>query len=109
MGDPGVYPGLMQLPYASEDAWRARLTDSLAPGKTDLLLLAELDSQVVASAGLHPVGPSLRRRHAWMPPVAANGVGSVATFNAPSGIAVDAAGNVYVADRGNHRIRKLVP
>ncbi|WP_293662614.1 hypothetical protein [Rhodoferax sp. OV413] len=31
MGDPEVYIGLMQLPYASEDAWRARLSESLAP------------------------------------------------------------------------------
>ena len=25
MGDPAVYPGLMQLPYTNEDLWRARL------------------------------------------------------------------------------------
>lgn len=25
MNDPGVYPSLMQMPYASEDAHRARL------------------------------------------------------------------------------------
>ncbi len=28
-------------------------------------------------------------------------------FNEPSGIAVDRDGNVYVADRGNHRIQKF--
>jgi putative acetyltransferase len=66
MGDPAVYPGLMQMPYTDEDTWRARLTESCAPGKTDLLLCAELDGKVVGSCGLHPVGLQVRRRHAWV-------------------------------------------
>ena len=32
-----------------------------------------------------------------------------AEFNNPGGVAVDAAGNVYVADYGNNRIRKVDP
>jgi len=32
-----------------------------------------------------------------------------ASLNSPSGLAVDSAGNVWVADTGNNRIRKLVP
>ena len=66
MGDPAVYPGLMQMPYTSEELWRQRLTESLAPSKTDLLLVAEQDGTVVGSAGLHPAGLAIRRRHAWM-------------------------------------------
>ena len=37
-----------------------------------------------------------------------DGAGTVAKFNFPSGVAVDGNGNVYVADTGNHTIRKEV-
>ena len=63
MGDPAVYAGMMQLPFTSEEVWKARLADSYAPGKPDLLLIAERDGEVVGSAGLHPAGLALRRRH----------------------------------------------
>lgn len=66
MADPAVYAGLMQLPFANEELWAARLAESLAPGKPDLLLSAELHGEVVGSSGLHPVGAALRRRHAMM-------------------------------------------
>jgi len=37
----------------------------------------------------------------------ANGVGTEARFNYPRGVAVDKFGNIYVADTGNSRIRKI--
>lgn len=39
----------------------------------------------------------------------ADGLGSQAAFHTPSALARDTAGNVYVADTGNHAIRKITP
>jgi sugar lactone lactonase YvrE len=39
----------------------------------------------------------------------ANGVGTNARFNSPNGIAIDQLGTIYVADEGNHIIRKILP
>lgn len=64
LGDPAVYPGLMQLPHTSEELWRARLAEVCTPESPDLMLVAELDGRVAGSAGLHPAAKSPRRRHA---------------------------------------------
>lgn len=39
----------------------------------------------------------------------ADGAGSAASFNGPSGVAVDSSGNVYVADSSNSTIREITP
>ncbi len=42
-------------------------------------------------------------------PGSADGTGSAARFNQPWGVAVDSAGNLYVADTSNYTIRKIRP
>jgi putative acetyltransferase len=64
LSHPEVYPHVLQLPYGDADQWRARLLETCALGKDDVVLVAETDGQVVGIAGLHPVGKSPRRRHA---------------------------------------------
>jgi sugar lactone lactonase YvrE len=39
----------------------------------------------------------------------ADGVGAIASFFSPIGLATDTAGNIYVADSGNNIIRKVTP
>jgi secreted PhoX family phosphatase len=39
----------------------------------------------------------------------ANGSGAAASFSNPQGLVLDAAGNLYVADEGNHLIREISP
>jgi len=82
MGHPQVFGGLMQMPFATEQSWAERLAETLAPGRTDLLIVAERDATVLGTAGLHPAGTAIRRRHALMlgisvaPEAQRQGVGS---------------------------------
>lgn len=71
---------------ATSDGQSARYT-ILLQGQQGLALLAGND-----------FGPGMR-----------DGAGASARFSQPMGIARDADGNVYVADRGNHSIRRVAP
>lgn len=60
---PEVQPNLMQLPFGNVERWKQILADNDQPGRTDIVLVAERGGRMVGSAGLHPAGAALRRRH----------------------------------------------
>lgn len=65
MQEPAVARQLMQLPYPDESTWRQRLAAQVSTNgqSPELHLVADVDGEVVGSAGLHPMGNYLRRRH----------------------------------------------
>lgn len=64
MSAPEVFGGVMQMPYADVDHWRARLGETRPTASGELHLVALVDSRMVGSAALHTVSPMPRRRHA---------------------------------------------
>jgi sugar lactone lactonase YvrE len=63
----------------------------------NLIRRVTADGQVSTVAGIFGVSGSR------------DGLGGEALFNAPSGLAVDESGNLYVADTGNSTVRKITP
>jgi L-phenylalanine/L-methionine N-acetyltransferase len=67
MSEHDVYSNLLQLPFPDAQLWRTRLAPPAGGGPghgAELHLVADVGGEVIASAGLHPAGPALRRRHA---------------------------------------------
>jgi putative acetyltransferase len=81
MGDSRVFGNLLQMPFTDTAIWKQRLTERLAPGKSDLMLVAEHKGEIVGTGGLNQA-PQMRRQHVWMlgitiaPEVQGQGVGS---------------------------------
>ena len=67
-------------------------------------------SATSSAAGLLVIAPCLLQTVAGSPGVTGSTNGaSGALFNFPNGIAVDPAGNIYVADMNNNLVRKITP
>jgi len=88
-------------------AARFRNVNGLAIDASDNLYLADWGNHTIRR--ITPVG--VVTTLAGTPGVAgsADGTGAAARFNLPSGLAVDAAGNVFVSDQANHTIRRITP
>lgn len=86
-------------------AARFRCPRGLAVDAAGNLLVADTDNAVirkVTPAGLVTTLAGSAGNAGY-----ANGTGTVARFSAPQGLAVDAQGNVFVADTGNQAVRRV--
>ena len=63
MADPRVQPGLLQMPYGTEEFWRKRIEEMpVGSNVHELFIVAECGGKVVGNAGLTAVHGA-RRRH----------------------------------------------
>lgn len=111
---------LTRKPLPTPRAWRAHVITVAGDGSPPTLsdpfgiAVAEDGSVYVSDAGesdrIRKISPEgtvttlAGEREGF-----ADGAGSQSSFNTPSALAVDADGNLYVADTGNNRIRKITP
>jgi len=79
-------------------------------GPAGIMYIAEADNHRVRR--VTPPTPTLELTTlagTGVPGYTGEGTASVAALNFPSGVAVDANGNVFIADSSNHRIRRVTP
>jgi len=79
----------------------------LAVGADGIVYVADTDNNVVRK--ITPDGVVTTVAGSAGQTGDSDGTGTAAQFSAPRGIAVDAAGNVFVADSDNNSIRKVTP
>lgn len=71
------------------------------------LYVADVGNQTIRKVSISGVVTTLAGKAGI--PGSADGIGAEARFNYPTGIAIDAIGNLYVADSSNYTIRKISP
>ena len=101
---PVLYGTTVQMSVVAQPYWQwctPGLNDFSGPITqnitTDSLGCAAANAHVTTLAGSYTVVGH------------ADGTGSAASFNTPSGVAVDASGDIFVADAGNNEIRRVTP
>src|SRR5215510_8629456 len=103
---PGVH-GEGNGSDGSSDGMGATNGSSDGMGAADNVYVADLVTHIirkVTTAGVVTTLAGTARMSG-----SADGTGADARFFNPAGVAVDSAGNVYVADLGNQVIRKITP
>ena len=81
------------------------LPQGVALDKNGNIYIADSFNQMIRKIGSNGVVTTV----AGQTGVIGSADGTNATFNIPSGVAIDNNGNVYVADQGNNLIRKIAP
>jgi sugar lactone lactonase YvrE len=79
---------------------------AVALGPSGDLFVADFSSSRIRAVTM-PFGAVSTMAGTTVPGFINNSVPLLASFRAPAGVAVDAAGNVFVADSGNHVIRRI--
>jgi hypothetical protein len=103
-------PTPMKPAMPTNDSPRANLISSLAIIRRSLagfLLMAGLPLAALSQSTYTPY--SFTTLAGLCGVGSTDGAGSAAKFYSPYGVAVDGAGNAYVADSGNYTIRKITP
>jgi hypothetical protein len=97
-GNPGLFDA------TGANAWFNAPADLASDGKGDLYV-ADRDNAAIRKIDAKGVATTLAGGVAGL----VDATGKSARFNQPYSVAVTPAGVVYVADYGNHRIRKVTP
>ena len=79
-------------------------TDGIAVDSTGNMFITSTDQHVIRKITPEGVITNIGGQGS---PGLNDGSGTASMFNSPRGIAVDSSGNVYIADKNNHRIRKI--
>ena len=88
-------------------AARFNLPTGVAMNSADLIYVADFGSHTLRKVTSSGVVTTFAGTAGTSGSV--DGTGAAARFNKPSGLALDSAGNLYVADTGNSTVRKVTP
>lgn len=103
-GTPSTTPGISDGPF---NVGRMNFPQGVAVDRDGNTYIADSSNHTIRKA--NPAGDLTTLAGLAGVSGSADGAGAAARFSGPAGLAVDAAGNVFVADFGNSTIRKITP